>query len=97
MTDSTDSSGPAGSGDLRWWLDSMKALVARPGLWMTAASQLKKLAPNGWWRRAPFLPVPDPSYFGFRLQTAYGDTEEAPPVDGLVTYLEWIKDWNATH
>lgn len=92
---SADTSGT--SGDLSWWVDATRALALRPGLWATAAGQLVKLAPNQWWRRAPYLPVPDPSYFGFRLQTAYGDTEEAPPVDGLVTYLEWVKDWNATH
>ncbi len=81
---------------VRWWSEAARALLRRPELWTTAVRQLFTLAPNKWWQQSPYLPLPDPSYFNFRLQTAYGDTETAPPTDGLITYLEWVKDWNAT-
>jgi hypothetical protein len=50
------------------------------------------LARPGWWRRPPFLPVPDPDYLRFRLETAYGGTGEGPfePAD-LVAYLRWCR------
>jgi hypothetical protein len=31
-----------------------------------------KLRRNGWWHRAPFLPVPDPHYWAFRINTVVG-------------------------
>lgn len=67
-------------------------LVGRPRLWATALRQLAVLVPAGWWRRAPFLPVPDASYLRFRLQTAYGGagTDAVEPGD-LVAYLEWCR------
>ena len=53
-----------------------------------------RLAPRGWWRTKPFLPLPDPDYLRFRLQTQYGDSShEADPGD-LVAYLEWCRGYN---
>ncbi|TMK67152.1 MAG: hypothetical protein E6G60_01465 [Actinobacteria bacterium] len=75
----------------RFWLRSSARLLARPGLWSTAIRQAARLTPSGWWRRPPFLPVPDRRYFGFRLETQYGRTREADPRD-LVAYLEWCRD-----
>lgn len=67
-------------------------LVGRPRLWPTALRQLAVLAPPRWWSRAPFLPVPDPAYLKFRLQTAYGGsgTDDVTAGD-LVAYLEWCR------
>ena len=48
------------------------AVLRRPRLWPTALRQAFRLARPGWWRRPPFLPLPDPDYVRFRLQTAYG-------------------------
>ena len=45
---------------------------------------------RGWWRRAPFLPLPDPAYLRFRLETQYGGDREPDPAD-LVTYLHWCR------
>jgi hypothetical protein len=37
------------------------------------------------------LPLPDPEYAAFRLQTMYGDAaHEAEPGD-VVTYLDWCR------
>jgi hypothetical protein len=51
--------------------------------------------PNGWYRRAPFLPVPDRAWLRFRLVTAYGDPDHAPEVADVLTWLEWSRGWRA--
>ena len=71
----------------------VRAVLVRPRLWSTALRQAGRLARPGWWRRAPFLPLPDPDYLAFRLETQYGGagTAGADPLD-LVRYLEWCRD-----
>ena len=63
----------------------------RPSLWAIALVQLFRLAPTGWWRRPPFLPLPDREYLRFRLQTQYGDPDHTPEPADLVTYLRWCR------
>ena len=75
-----------------WLARAALALVRHPGLWSTAVTQLVRLAPRGWWRRRPFLPLPDPAYLQFRLQTQYGDDRPPEPGD-VVTYLHWCRAW----
>lgn len=65
--------------------------MARPWLWVTALRQAMRLAPRGWWREKPHLPVPDAEYLRFRLQTQYGDSRHGPTRHDLVTYLEWCR------
>lgn len=77
--------------DLRVAASAVAAVLRHPSLWATALVQLRRLAPKGWWRHQPFLPVPDPEYVAFRLQTMYGDAAHAPEGDDLVTYLRWCK------
>jgi alpha-beta hydrolase superfamily lysophospholipase len=69
------------------------AVVVRPGLWATAVVQVFRLAPGGWWRRWPPVPVPDPEYLRFRLQTQYGDPSRDPEPADLVAYLEWCRGY----
>jgi len=76
----------------RWAARAFVALAQRPGLWPTAVTQLFRLAPPGWWRRAPFVPLPDAAYLRFRLETAYGDDRDPEPGD-VVTYLHWCREW----
>jgi len=71
------------------------AVLVRPWLWWTAALQVLRLAPRGWWRRAPFLPLPDRGYLRFRMQTMYGDAGHRPDAPDVVTYLEWCRAWPA--
>lgn len=63
------------------------AVLLRPWLWPAAL----RLARPGWWRRPPFLPLPDPAYLEFRLQTMYGRSDVRPPADDLLTYLRWCR------
>ena len=71
------------------------AIVLRPRLWPTAAVELGRMAPEGWWRRWPPLPRPDPAYLRFRMQTAYGDASAVPSEHELVDYLEWCRRMNS--
>jgi hypothetical protein len=64
------------------------AIAIRPHLWWVAVRQTARIARPGWWRRAPFLPLPDADYLRFRLETGYGAVI-VPPAADLVAYLEW--------
>jgi hypothetical protein len=67
-------------------------VAARPDLWLTAARAGAALVPARWWRRPPFLPVPDPGYVRFRSITAYGGDGTTPPrPDDVVTWLTWLR------
>jgi hypothetical protein len=68
----------------------LAALTRRPGLWPEALRSARSLVPDRWWRRAPFLPLPDRRWLHFRLVTAYGGDGSGPILaDDLVTWLEW--------
>jgi hypothetical protein len=67
------------------------AVARRPWLWGTAVMQLARLSPRRWWARWPPVPVPDPAYLRFRLQTQYGDPEHEPEPADVVAYLEWCR------
>ena len=78
---------------LAWTVRAALALARHPDLWTTAVRQIAVLAVAGWWRRAPFLPIPDREYLRFRFQTMYGDPDRAPDPDDVVTYLRWCRAW----
>lgn len=69
----------------------LSAVARRPDLWATAARQVRVLTRPGWWRRPPFLPVPDPDYLAFRMETMYGDRAAKPAGPDVVAYLEWCR------
>jgi hypothetical protein len=87
--------GPSTRGPLswRWVLGVAPAVAMRPALWGTALRQIRVLARPGWWRTSPCLPIPDPGYLRFRMQTAYGDPEREPEPADVVTYLHWCRAW----
>jgi len=61
-----------------WIFPVLFALARAPHLWLTAARQVVRLAPRGWWHRWPLLPLPDHDYLRFRLQTMYGGEGRSP-------------------
>ena len=80
------------------FVSSTVAVLRRPYLCRTAVSAGFSLAPTGWWRRAPFLPLPDAQWFTFRMETAYGgegrfDRSSPFRPEDLITWLEWRKEW----
>jgi hypothetical protein len=78
------------TGGLRFWTGATAALARRPRLWPTVIAQAGRFARPRWWRRPPFLPVPDREYLRHRLETQYGRDGEPEPGD-VVTYLEWCR------
>lgn len=69
----------------------MRAVAARPSLWATAVRQIVVLAAPGWWRRRPFLPLPDREYMRFRMVTQYGDPDHPMEPADVVAYLHWCR------
>ena len=69
-------------------------MLGEPRLWPTAARQVARLAVPGWWRRPPFLPLPDRDYLVFRLQTMYGDATRTPEAVDLLTWLRWCHQFD---
>lgn len=77
-----------------WTVRAGLAVLRHPSLWVTAVRQMGRLAPEGWWHRVPFLPLPDRDYMRFRVITAYGgDGTRAPEPEDLLTYLRWCRAW----
>jgi hypothetical protein len=81
------------TGGPAWLGRAFVAVLVRPTLWVTAIRQVFVLAVPGWWRQPPFLPLPDPAYLRFRLQTAYGDPNRPPEPADVITYLHWCRAW----
>jgi hypothetical protein len=73
------------------WTRAGLAVAARPSLWIVAARQALRLARPRWWRRPPFLPLPDPAYLAFRLETQYGSADARPTGDDVLAYLRWCR------
>jgi hypothetical protein len=47
---------------------------------------------RGWWRIAPFLPLPDRTYLRWRMYTAYGDEGAVPPVADVISFARWRRE-----
>ena len=45
-----------------------------------------------WYRRAPFLPLPDPTYVRWRMYTAYADEHAVPPAEDVVRFARWRRE-----
>ncbi|MCP4305269.1 MAG: hypothetical protein GY788_10420 [bacterium] len=67
------------------------AVGRRPDLWVEGVRTLFAVSRRNWWRKAPFLPIPDQPYADWRLATAQGDVDSPLPAGDLILYLEWRK------
>lgn len=68
------------------------AVARRPALWPAALGAARRLVPSGWWRRPPFLPLPDAAYWQFRMETAFGtDPRRRPSAQEIIEYLAWCQ------
>ena len=76
---------------MRRWLSLALVVGRQPRLWGIAITQMRRMAPSGWWRHRPFLPVPSGGYLAFRMVTQYGAAEHVPEPDDVVDYLLWCK------
>lgn len=68
---------------------SVLAVGRHPDLWGEGVRSMFAVAPRGWWKRRPFLPVPDREYLLWRSATAQGSAEAGIETDELVAYLRW--------
>ena len=63
-----------------------------PRLAMDLSRTLWVFRRRGWWRRAPFLPLPDTTYLAWRMYTAYADERAVPPVEDVVRFVRWRRE-----
>jgi hypothetical protein len=45
-----------------------------------------------WWRRPPYLPLPDRDYLRWRMYTAYADETAVPPVEDVIRFARWRRE-----
>lgn len=85
--------GPSGGGS---WLQLSFALVPRallsPPLAIALLAALWAFRRRGWWRRFPFLPLPDRTYLRWRMYTAYGDETTVPPARDVIRFVRWRRE-----
>jgi hypothetical protein len=63
--------------------------LRRPGLIPSMLGAAWAFRARGWYRRFPFLPLPDPVYMRWRRETAYGDSDAVPDDDEMARFLLW--------
>jgi hypothetical protein len=78
------------------WLSLTLRLLARAVVNPRLAVDLLRTAwvfrRRQWWRRAPFLPVPDRDYLRWRMYTAYGDEGAVPPLGDVIGFARWRRE-----
>jgi hypothetical protein len=78
------------------WSSLVLALAARAATNPRVALDLVSLAwamrRRGWYRRAPFLPLPPPEYVRWRMYTAYGDESAVPPLRDVLRFARWRRE-----
>lgn len=73
-----------------WWPKGLTLfLIRHPAQAVTLSRAGWALRRDGWWRNAPYLPLPDAKYWHFRLVTANGEVSEGPNVEAMVSAAEW--------
>jgi hypothetical protein len=75
------------------WLRLAPGIAAEVARHPSVAVDLVRVAwrfrRRGWYRRFPFVPLPDADYVRWRMYTAYGDAAALPPPEDLTRYARW--------
>lgn len=78
------------------WPSLIVQLVLRALVSPRLAVDLVRLAwsfrERGWYRHAPFLPLPPREYLRWRMFTAYGDEDAVPPLEDVVRFARWRRE-----
>jgi hypothetical protein len=78
------------------WLHLILRLTGRcarhPSLALDLARVCWRFRARDWYRRPPFLPLPDRNYIAWRMHTAYGDHHAVPPADDIERYARWTRN-----
>jgi hypothetical protein len=67
----------------------MTHLLHHPGEIPVVARAAWRLRRQGWWRRAPFLPLPGRQYWQFRVATATGSAAGTTSVREVIEFAKW--------
>jgi hypothetical protein len=77
------------------WLSLVSSLalrtLANPALARDLVTVAWRFRRRGWFRRAPFLPLPSRPYVEWRMYTAYGDRHAMPSVQDVIRYARWAR------
>ncbi len=71
------------------WGHVLRHLALHPGDIVVLTRCAWRFRENGWWRRAPFLPLPSNEYWEFRLVTAMGSQGEYLSSADMVQAAKW--------
>lgn len=75
------------------WFKLALALAGRslrhPTLALDLARVSWRFRNRHWYRRFPFLPLPDREYVRWRMDTAYGSPDAIPPARDIERYARW--------
>ena len=63
--------------------------IVRPALAIALVKVAWRFRSRDWYRRFPFVPLPDRAYVRWRMYTAYGDYDAIPPADDVERYARW--------
>jgi hypothetical protein len=70
---------------------SLRALVS-PRLAVDLLRTAWAFRRRDWWRKPPFLPVPDRTYLKWRMYTAYADENAVPPAEDVIRFARWRRE-----
>lgn len=65
--------------------------LAHPTLGVDLVRVAWRFRSRDWYRRAPFLPLPDTTYLRWRMYTAYGDFDAVPTPAEVEHYVRWAR------
>ena len=78
------------------WLSLTLRLAARAAVSPRLAIDLLRTTwafrRRAWWRKPPFLPLPDREYLRWRMYTAYGDEAAIPPLHDVIGFARWRRE-----
>jgi len=63
--------------------------VRRPSLVVDLVRVAWRFRNRRWYRRFPFVPLPDREYVRWRMDTAYGSPDAIPPAADVERYVRW--------
>ena len=73
-----------------WWTPGLgRYLLRHPDALVTLTRAGWRLRRNGWARHAPFLPLPDRSYWHFRMVTVNGSSGSTLSPASMVEAARW--------
>ncbi len=68
-------------------------VVRNPALLPDAIRVGRTMAPERWWARPPFLPLPDAAYWHFRMVTVLGHEGAGTlSAEQIAGYLRWCRE-----